>query len=106
MVNTATTVITYLAVFLIQNTQNRDGKAVHLKLDELIASMEGARNNFVDLENVSEEELDRLEAQFKILREKTRKGDIKAAQAVAEELDDEVEDVVDTAKDTKTSRSK
>src|SRR5215475_2042780 len=49
IVNTATTVFTYLAVFLIQNTQNRDAKAVHLKLDELISSIEGARNRLVDL---------------------------------------------------------
>jgi low affinity Fe/Cu permease len=48
-VNTATTVITYLAVFLIQNTQNRDARAVHLKLDELISSIEGARNRLIDL---------------------------------------------------------
>src|SRR5688500_12796067 len=54
VVNTVTTVITYLAVFLIQNTQNRDAKAVHLKLDELISSVEGARNRFVDLEDVSD----------------------------------------------------
>src|SRR5688572_17925452 len=53
VVNTATTVITYLAVFLIQNTQNRDARAVHLKLDELISSIDGARNRFVDLEDVS-----------------------------------------------------
>ena len=51
LVNTATTVFTYLAVFLIQNTQNRDAKAVHLKLDELISSVAGARNRLVNLED-------------------------------------------------------
>ena len=67
-VNTATTVITYLAVFVIQNTQNRDATAVHLKLDELISSAEGARNRLVDLQNLSDSELERLEAEFKRLR--------------------------------------
>src|SRR5437588_13102601 len=82
MVNTATTVITYLAVFLIQNTQNRDAKAVHLKLDELISSIEGARNRFVDLENVSDEELARLEEQFQRLKKRTQAGNIDAVAAV------------------------
>src|SRR6266568_6555839 len=53
LVNTATTVITYLAVFLIQNTQNRDSKAVQLKLDELIRGVEGARTHLVNLEHLT-----------------------------------------------------
>ena len=92
LVNTATTVITYLAVFLIQNTQNRDAKAVHLKLDELISSLEGARNRFVNLENVSDEELARLEEQFRRLKDKTRKGDIDAVGAVIDDLDREIDE--------------
>src|SRR4030095_5861197 len=64
LVNTTTTVFTYLAVFLIQNTQNRDAKAVHLKLDELIISLKGPRNQMVDLEELSDEELKQLEEQF------------------------------------------
>src|SRR6266853_4861859 len=68
VVNTATTVFTYLAVFLIQNTQNRDATAIHLKLDELIKGVEGARTHLVDLENLSDEELDRLQEQFKRIR--------------------------------------
>src|SRR3954447_23137669 len=87
VVNTATTVITYLAVFLIQNTQNRDATAVHLKLDELISSMEGARNRFINLENVDEEELARLEEQFKMLKERAKRGDIDAVQAVVEDVE-------------------
>jgi low affinity Fe/Cu permease len=67
VVNTVTTVFTYLAVFLIQNTQNRDGKAIHLKLDELITSIEGARNRIVNLENMTDEELDRLAEEFQRL---------------------------------------
>jgi Predicted small integral membrane protein len=60
-------------VFLIQNTQNRDAKAVHLKLDELIRAMRGARNNLVDLEKLSDEELKKLEEQFTRLREQAQK---------------------------------
>jgi low affinity Fe/Cu permease len=68
IINTATTIITFLMVFLIQNTQNRDAKAMHLKLDELIRAVKGARNRLVDLENLSDEELKRLEEQFRRLR--------------------------------------
>src|SRR6059058_5766161 len=64
VVNTATTVITYLAVFLIQNTQNRDAKAIHLKLDELIKGVSGARTRLVDLENLSDQELASLQQEF------------------------------------------
>src|SRR5216683_2152263 len=68
VINTGTTIITFLMVFLIQNTQNRDAKAIHLKLDELIRGVEGARTHLVDLESLSDEELDRLQEQFKRLR--------------------------------------
>jgi low affinity Fe/Cu permease len=70
IINTATTVITFLMVFLIQNTQNRDAKAVHLKLDEMIRALKGARNKLVDLEDLSDEELKKLEEQFQRLRKK------------------------------------
>jgi low affinity Fe/Cu permease len=70
IINTATTVITFLMVFLIQNTQNRDAKAVHLKLDEMIRALKGARNQLVDLEDLSDEELKKLEEQFQQLRKK------------------------------------
>jgi low affinity Fe/Cu permease len=68
IINTATTIITFLMVFLIQNTQNRDAKAMHLKLDELIRAIQGARNQLVDLENLSDEDLKSLEEQFQRLR--------------------------------------
>ena len=68
VINTATTIVTFLMVFLIQNTQNRDAKAVHLKLDEVIRALKGARNQLVDLENLSDEELKKLEEQFKSMR--------------------------------------
>src|SRR5216117_759822 len=69
IINTATTVITFLMVFLIQNTQNRDAKAMHLKLDELIRALKGARNQLVDLEDLSDEELKKLEKQFQRMRQ-------------------------------------
>jgi low affinity Fe/Cu permease len=68
VINTATTIVTFLMVFLIQNTQNRDAKAVHLKLDELIRALKDARNELVDLEDLSDEELKKLEEQFKRTR--------------------------------------
>jgi low affinity Fe/Cu permease len=73
IINTGTTIVTFLMVFLIQNTQNRDAKAVHLKLDELIRALRGARNNLVDLEKLSDEELKKLEEQFTHLRERAQK---------------------------------
>ncbi len=74
VVNTATTVITYLAVFLIQNTQNRDAKAIHLKLDELIKGVGGARTHLVNLENLSDDELASLEEEFTRLRARHEKA--------------------------------
>ncbi len=74
IVNTATTVITYLAVFLIQNTQNRDAKAIHLKLDELIKGVGGARTHLVNLENLSDDELASLEEEFTRLRARHEKA--------------------------------
>jgi low affinity Fe/Cu permease len=65
VINTATTVLTFLAVFLIQNTQNREGRALQLKLDELIRASKDARNRLIDLEHCSEEELHELQAEFK-----------------------------------------
>ena len=70
IINTGTTIVTFLMVFLIQNTQNRDAKAFHLKLDEVIRAIKGARNELVDLEDLSDEDLKNLEKQFQNLREK------------------------------------
>ena len=75
VINTGTTIITFLMVFLIQNTQNRDAKAIHLKLDELIHKVKGARNSLIDLEDCTDEELDRLQAQFEHLRHAMRRKD-------------------------------
>ena len=72
IINTGTTIVTFLMVFLIQNTQNRDAKAVHLKLDEIIRAVNGARNELVDLENLSDENLDRLGRQFALLSKRAQ----------------------------------
>lgn len=76
IINTGTTIVTFLMVFLIQNTQNRDAKAMHLKLDELIRAIEGARNRLVDLEKLSDEELKQIENQFTSLRNKATEIEI------------------------------
>ena len=70
IINTATTVVTFLMVFLIQNTQNRATKAVQLKLDELIRAVRSARNELLDLEDLSDDELRKLQEQFQRLRKK------------------------------------
>ena len=67
VINTGTTILTFLMVFLIQNTQNRDAKAIHLKLDELIKGVQGARNTMVNLEDLSDTELARLKQEFQRL---------------------------------------
>ena len=68
VVNTATTIITFLMVFLIQNTQNRDARAIHLKLDEIIRSIRHAHNEMIDIEKLSDEELEALSAHFEEIR--------------------------------------
>ena len=85
IINTGTTIVTFLMVFLIQNTQNRDAKAVHLKLDELIRALEPARNNLVDLEKLSDDELKALEQEFEKLRKKAEgaKEEVKELKKVA-----------------------
>jgi low affinity Fe/Cu permease len=64
IINTGTNVITFIMVFLIQNTQNRDARAINLKLDELIRAIDQAGNNMIDIENLSDRELDQLQAQY------------------------------------------
>ena len=82
IINTGTTIVTFLMVFLIQNTQNRDAKAMHLKLDELIRALKGARNKLVDLEKLSDDELLALEEQFTRLRQHAEKTVDHADRAV------------------------
>ena len=80
VINTGTTIVTFLMVFLIQNTQNRDAEAVHVKLDELIRANESAHNALLDLEDLDESELDRIRADYEKLAE--------TARAALEEVDE------------------
>jgi low affinity Fe/Cu permease len=74
IINTGTTIVTFLMVFLIQNTQNRDAKAAHLKLDEVIRALKGARNELIDLEKLADEDLTSLEKQFERVRKKAERN--------------------------------
>lgn len=80
IINTGTTIVTFLMVFLIQNTQNRDARAINLKLNELIRAIDQARDQMIDIENLSDLELDELHVRYEkikeecLRREKSRKG--------------------------------
>jgi len=74
VINTSTTIITFLMVFLIQNTQNRDAIALHMKLDELIRALKGARNRLIDLDELSDEEIDQLKREFQRLGAEPAEG--------------------------------
>lgn len=82
IINTGTTVITFLMVFLIQNTQNRDSRTLQLKLDELLRVIKDARNDVIDLEDLPDEELERLSKQFRALSGHADEEKEKAAQSV------------------------
>ena len=73
IINTGTTIVTFLMVFLIQNTQNRDSKAISLKLDEVIRAVKGARNQLINLEGLSDKDLKNLEKQFERVRKKAER---------------------------------
>lgn len=73
VINTGTTIVTFLMVFLIQNTQNRDSEAIQVKLDELIRSHRSAHNALLDLEELEEKELDQIRSDYQKLAEKARK---------------------------------
>ncbi|HZT07674.1 MAG TPA: low affinity iron permease family protein [Chloroflexota bacterium] len=68
VINTGTTIVTFLMVFMIQNSQNRDTRAMQLKLDELLRAVTGARTNLVNLEELTDEDLKRLQEQFEAIR--------------------------------------
>jgi len=70
VINTGTTIVTFLMVFLIQNAQNRESKAIHLKLDELILAVSRARNELIDIENLTEAQLDLIAERYKKVAEK------------------------------------
>src|SRR5437879_8472004 len=96
VINTGTTIVNFLMVFLIQNTQNRDAKSLHLKLDELIRGVQGARTGLVGLEELSDQELDELQQQFERIR--ARKA---ATVSVDPHEAEQVEEAVTTAKRTR-----
>lgn len=73
VINTGTTIVTFLMVFLIQNTQNRDTTAIQVKLDELIRAIENANNALLDLEELDEKDLERIRANYEELAEKTKR---------------------------------
>lgn len=81
VINTGTTIVTFLMVFLIQNTQNRDAKAMQLKLDEVIVALEAAHNQMIDIETLSDEELAKLEEQFHKLRAECAVSDTESSPA-------------------------
>jgi low affinity Fe/Cu permease len=89
IINTGTTIVTFLMVFLIQNTQNRDAKAIHLKLDELIRSHKGARNDLIDLEELSDEQLQQLQQEFVRLRDRGKGG--KQLEVIEDEMEEREE---------------
>lgn len=83
VINTGTTVVTFLMIFLVQNTQNRDAKAIHLKLDELIRSKKGARNNLVDIEDETDQRLTDLHKEYQKLGQRTRDLELRHQEHLA-----------------------
>jgi low affinity Fe/Cu permease len=108
VINTGTTIVTFLMVFVIQNTQNRDAKAIHLKLDELIRGVEGARTRLVDLEDLTDEELEKLKAQFERIRaraasSKDVSGEVAVAEAEVDQLREDREPASDGTSPAQTA---
>jgi low affinity Fe/Cu permease len=92
VINTGTTIVTFLMVFLIQNTQNRDSTAMHLKLDEIIRALDGAHNTLMNLEDMEDKELEAMHERYVALAERARgaleRGELDTAVAEIEELKD------------------
>jgi len=97
VINTSTTIVTFLMVFLIQNTQNRDSEAMQVKLDELIRAVEGAHNGLLDLEELEDDELDRIRARYEELARRARDGS-RLATGTPDLDPDEVVQAVDVVK--------
>lgn len=89
VINTGTTIVTFLMVFLIQNAQNRDSRAIHLKLDELIRAKAGARNMMMDLEKLNDAQLDRLQKEFDRLCADTEGEQREEVEEAIEDIDQE-----------------
>lgn len=102
VINTGTTIITFLMVFLIQRSQNKDSMAIHLKLNELVAAVKGASNRLIDAENLSEEELNLLGQYYKILVEKTsREANLKRTHSIEDAAGRHIEKMKDLEKEEK-----
>lgn len=98
IINTGTTIVTFLMVFLIQKSQNKDSKAIHLKLNELIAAQEGASNRIVDVEDLTEEEIDQLQKFYSKLAKLAQKdNDLTCSHSI------DAANEVNAAKQEKTS---
>ena len=109
VINTGTTIVTFLMVFLIQNTQNRDSEAVQVKLDELIRAVKGAHNALLDLEELDEKELDRIRDSYEKLAKKARlsieRGEVDTdVDDIEDDEDDEDDD--EDSQSTKASTQK
>lgn len=92
VINTGTTVITFLMVFLIQRSQNKDSKAIHLKLNELIASLKGPSNRLVDVEELSEEEIEILAKYYRKLSEMAKaEKDLSLSHSIEEAVELHIE---------------
>lgn len=84
VINTGTTIVTFLMVFLIQNTQNRDARAIHLKLNEVIHALDKARDQMIDIEKLSDLELDELQARYEAIRQECVARDKRRTQGRVE----------------------
>ncbi len=90
VINTGTTIVTFLMVFLIQNTQNRDAEAMHVKMDELIRALEGAHNALLDLEELADEDLDEVRERYRKLAAKARRDIEQGGRDIGcDDVDDE-----------------
>ncbi|MGB6055250.1 MAG: low affinity iron permease family protein [Burkholderiaceae bacterium] len=113
IINTGTTIVTFLMVFMIQNSQNRDAQAMQLKLDELLCAVENARTQLVDLENLSDGEIERLQKEFRRIRKTETALAEKAAESAAQKaaagamenvIEDAAEDAAESAAEKAAER--
>src|SRR3989344_4736702 len=100
VINTGTTILTFLIVFLVQNTQNRDAKAIHLKLDELIRAIHKARNELLDIEDLSDSELKSLHQEFVVISKKAGEKAAKVEKKLQEESEKLLGDTQENKEET------
>lgn len=104
VINTGTTIVTFLMVFLIQNSQNRDSAALHVKLDELIRATEGAHNRLISMEESTEDELDEVRSKYEEIAEKAPQVGADTGTPTIALSDEQVEEVADTVAQTAAKR--